>query len=408
MKQQPKPKPLTFFVAYPQDWPREDKDAIELRKEISEKIYYLSDRIEDAAFGENGVNLTLSTPGPAPQGLEKSVTELITRLVRNLRMTAHDILDGHDGMLAAGEGDPYEYLASTGQVVMSLPGVPIFRGEFLRVHNGIDMFLRRYALDLGCREEKYPTTLSTLSLLKSGYLQGFPQHALLVGAIHHDMDSLQAIARDPDKYNNVQSVDTLVSNHGQILAPTVCGHCFEALKGQTLAEKNLLVTATAHCHRHEGKNHNSLERLQTYTMREIVFFGDTDFVRYWQERILEDLKRIFSEWGLRWRVLVASDPFFVTGREQKRAFQTAFRLKYELQVYLPHSGQWIAAASFNHHQDGLVKSYELKPAGDLGAPLQSGCFGLGLERLAYALYAQKGIDIQNWPAALINDLNLGA
>jgi len=386
---------LEITIGYPKKW----TSSKDLEKDVLEKIFYLSENIKECIFAREGLKVTFYEQPINQEEFISSAENLLEKLAKYFCLSKHDVLETNQGC-GINQNDPYKSLLESGDIQMTLPGVPILRYGALKLFKGIDGYLLDYALKLGCREEIYPTTLPTLSLLKSGYLNGFPQHALFVGAIHHDFDSLCAIANEPEKYAKPREIDNLIGNHMQVLAPTVCGHCFESLKGTEIKGEPLLVTAVSKCHRHEGRNHHSLDRLQTYTMREIIFLGDDEFVRSYQERILDDVKTMLTRWGITWRITVASDPFFATGSEVKKVFQTMMRLKYELQTYIPHRDQWIAVASFNHHQDTLVNSYDI--GGEKN--MSSGCFGLGFERFIYTVYSQHGINVEDFPETILNEL----
>ncbi|MGD9601771.1 MAG: hypothetical protein AB7O21_02130 [Gammaproteobacteria bacterium] len=384
-----------ILIEYPPGW----RGNPELEKDVGEKIYYLSRLITGFSFTAQGLRLNLEAGRLDLVALKEDALELLRMLSASYQRATHTILAEGSGALEPAF-DAFSALVSDRQIKMTLPGVPALRGDFLMLLQALDRAFREYGQGLGACEQRYGTTLPTRSLIDSGYLQSFPQHALLVGAIHHDLDSLQAIAAEPGRFSAVNELDTLVSDHHQILAPTVCGHCFETLKEQRIDRTPLLVTAMGYCHRHEGRNHARFERLQTYSMREIVFFGDESFVRGTQERILAHCRELMVAWNMTWRVVVASDPFFATANAKRRSYQTALRLKYELQALLPEREEWIAIASFNHHQESLVKAYGISHGDDESARLNSGCFGVGLERLCFAVFAQKGLDTARWPLDL--------
>ena len=127
-------------------------------------------------------------------------------------------------------------------------------------------------------------------------------------------------------------MDEKLDTHKQILSPTVCYHCFETLRNQTVPVDGALYTAIAPCHRHESRNISGLSRLQSFTMREIIFFGSDDFVEMNRNEIQEHCKSYFIELGLKFRIVTASDPFFTSGAESKRIYQSALALKYEIQA----------------------------------------------------------------------------
>jgi hypothetical protein len=105
-----------------------------------------------------------------------------------------------------------------------------------------------------------------------------------------------------------------------------------------------------------------------------------------------------QDWGVRCHVATASDPFFSTATQKKRAYQAIMELKYELVVNLPYSDEWIAVASFNNHERNLVSKFDIRSASE--EPLASGCVAYGCERFAYALFSQFGISISEWPTEL--------
>lgn len=380
-------------IEYPVNW----NDAEAARKDAAEQVFYVSPKIEGFAFEPGGLLLDLSGPATAVEraAITQSAQTLLSRCAEAAARTKDEVLEEFEGELTPAD-DPFSHLLGSGQAHFNMSGVPVFEGDFLALLDRLDVKFRDYALSIGSVEQAYPTTVPTESLLANGYLKSFPQHARLVGTIHQDFESLTAISEKPEAFSGPRDVDPLVSGHAEVLSPTVCYHCFERYRTGQVPARNALITAIAKCHRHEGRNTQGLTRLRTYTMREIIYFGTADFVREQQEQILSAFKAVLSGWGMKFRVAAASDPFFATSAAQKKEFQRVFRLKYEVQAWLPADERWISVASFNNHQGTLVSAYGIGVEG-VNAP-QSGCFGVGYERLAYAVVAQKGVDPASWPA----------
>ena len=70
-------------------------------------------------------------------------------------------------------------------------------------------------------------------------------------------------------------------------------------------------------------------------------------------------------------------------------------LKYELLAAIPHQKKDLAVGSINYHMDMFSSAFEIKvPSGSLA---HSGCIGIGMERLAFALYCQHGVEVSCWP-----------
>lgn len=385
-------------------YPKDTVLSLDVQKEIAEVIRYIIPGIRGVHFDEEGLRLLLN-PGETPDsGATEKVRELIKKCSDANKYVKHEVIAEDPGQDPIHGGrDPYEVLVESGQVVQVSPGVCTFSGKILDDMKWLDGFFYDYAEIYNCVEQKVPSTTPTLSLIKSGYLKSFPQHALLVGTVHHDLDSLNALANIDVKDTLPSEIEKYVGSHSQVLAPTVCSHCFESLKERPLESAPRNYTAIGMCHRHEGSNFSSLDRLQTYTMREIVYFGDEAHVAGMQDSILDFLKETFTRWNMKWRILVASDPFFIAGNETKKAYQTALRLKYEFQLHLPFSDKWLAIASVNNHQKTLVNAYGISPPATDEMTLHSGCFGVGYERLVYGIYSQKGLNEDSWPDGLKQD-----
>ena len=64
-------------------------------------------------------------------------------------------------------------------------------------------------------------------------------------------------------------------------------------------------------------------------MREIIFFGSDNYVETNRNEIMDHCKSYFIYLGLKFRIVTASDPFFTSGAEAKRIYQSALALKYE-------------------------------------------------------------------------------
>jgi seryl-tRNA synthetase len=370
----------------------------DLQKEIAEQLVYLSPNITAFSFDTEGIELRLSTPPSDPDVLKEMVHTLVSDTATTLgRVKSRTLYEnaGHPQCV----DDPYKQLVDSRQALPLMPGVFGFQGDFLRVMRRLDALLLTYALELGAVEQSYPTTLSTRTMAEVGYLSGFPQNVLFAAPVRHSMDSIDFVANKPEKFHqDLLTLREYLGPHSQMLAPTVCHHCFESLRGSAIPSEGALFTAVGMCHRHESSNFQSLKRLQTYTMREQIFYGSSQRVEQRRQQFLEHAFAKMQEWGVRCRIVTASDPFFATATQKKRAYQTVMGLKYELLVHLPYSNEWLAVASFNNHEDNLVSKFHIKHA--VEEPLFSGCVAYGYERLTYALFSQFGTSISDWPDAL--------
>lgn len=371
-------------------------------KSIIEQIYYLSTDIENVDISENSLKVTLSVDDNGSDKLKADILNIINKTADSFKSIRLEVEYEHN-IDTPNKEDVFQTLMDRKDIIAVDSGIFVFQGEFLDVFKKTDHFFYTYSLDMGCKEQEYPTMLPLSSLIGNGYLKGFPHNALMISSVKHDLESISAVTNlendSPDVYNKVK--ENLGEPH-LILAPTVCYHCFESLKNCELPSRDMSYTAIQKCHRQENKSVATLERLNIFTMRELIFFGSKEYVDESRLSVMEHAKNKFIEWGVKFRIMTASDPFFSVGSEKKRAFQTFMKLKYELQVFIPASGNWISVASFNLHLDILTKSYKIKDIEE--EKLYSACVGYGYERMVYGFYSQFGADTSLWPLNLKKDL----
>ena len=370
----------------------------EALKTLVEQIYYLNKAIIHCEYNNGGIALELETDYLVDnEKLKDEILKMSSAVLESFDRVEINVVFENDGMVSNAI-DPMDELINTRQVIETYPGVFALQGDILKCISGLDTFFKSYALEKGAIEQHFQPTLPAKSLIENGYISSFPQHPLFVANVYRDINNINTLSKDAkEKPINLmhQWLDDRIDTHKQILSPTVCYHCFETLRNQTIPVDGSLYTAIAPCHRHESRNLNGLSRLQTFTMREIIFFGSNDFVETNRNEIQDHCKSYFIDLGLKFRIVTAIDPFFISGAEAKRIYQSVLALKYEIQAYLSHSDTWISVASFNNHQQSLVTPYKIDF--DSNYDLYSGCVGYGYERLAYALYSQLGCDQSSWP-----------
>jgi seryl-tRNA synthetase len=264
----------------------------------------------------------------------------------------------------------------------------------MRMMEALDRLLSTYAGGRGAEPQLYPVTVSATSLLRSGYLKTFPQHAYFVAPAAFSRESLERIAAAADPQG--LSAPGLLGVQDQVLAPTVCYHCFESLQGARFIGSRSF-TALNHCSRFEVGD-LGLARLHTFRMRELIGFGDPPAIVSLLDHALDWTTAALRRWDIGYRVSTATDPFFAGAQSGKVFFQSTFALKRELRLPLPYSGRWLAVGSFNNHQQSFTRTFDIG-----GQSLVSGCVGWGYERFILALLANCGDNPDGWPAALRTD-----
>ncbi|GIT91706.1 amino acid--[acyl-carrier-protein] ligase [Jannaschia pagri] len=287
----------------------------------------------------------------------------------------------------------------------SYPGNYGLSGDFLSVVEALDNAISEMASKLGAVPQSFPVLLPISSLIENASIRNFPQQALLTSRItsrwHSEISDWPRLISEEE---SIRRLDDMVEASGAALSPTICYHCFEALKNTELDHESATFTALGMCHRHESDHGGSLDRLNSFRMREIVFFGDNDMVENSRVKVILDCIEMFRRLDLSFELKTADDPFFKEKIEIDPEMAFIDNLKHELRVKLPYLGQDVACMSFNNHQHMLTSIYAIRRKS--GGKVSSGCVGIGYERTAFALFSQHGLHLKEWPTKVKTSLNL--
>lgn len=365
----------------------------ESAKALREQAYYLSPHVSNVDVEGKSITIEFFNEIQDLDDIKKSVINISDKINSSFRRTKNQVLFSINGC-GKSTDDPLSFLNKNGNLKKHGPGVFTFQGNYGLVIRALDNFFRNYALSIGAEEQLYPPTVMTKNMLKNGYLKSFPHHVLFVSGVYRDIENVSLLEHQTSDGVNIDP--SYLDKPDQMLAPTVCYRCFEAMSN-TKFENIALFTGTAHCNRNEGFIDDDLTRLQSFLMREIVFMGTPPEVESIRQKIVSHSREVVGEWGLSAKLTTASDPFFAVDAKSKRSYQTLMNLKYELQFHLPYNDKWLSCVSFNNHQSSLVTPYNISGASD---EMTSGCVGYGFDRLALAIFAQHGEDIHKWPLAL--------
>jgi seryl-tRNA synthetase len=369
-------------------------------KELRENLPYFLPQGRLVAIDGRTIEVEAAATVPAAQAAA-AVAALLRKVAANLRDSRETVLLEQARDRGA-HPDPMPALLASGALVQTGVAQFVYGGTLLSLLEGIDRLLLRHALELDATPQCYPVTVRAATLIESGYLRSFGQHAFFVAPIARSAQALERLGAVTDGGALEAANDgTLFAAHDQVLAPTVCYHCMEALRDRELPRAQRF-TAVNPCHRSEVLAAAALDRLQCFRMREIVAFGDEVFVSRSLDASLEWSTRLLGRWNIAFRLVTATDPFFAGAAGGKQYFQAAFALKRELRLRTDFDDRWLSVASFNHHQQSLTRTFRIR-AGDA---THSGCTGWGYERFAYALLAQLGTDIGSWPVVVRDDLGL--
>jgi len=245
---------------------------------------------------------------------------------------------------------------------------------------------------------RFPPVLNRRDFEASGYLKSFPH---LVGAIthfdgdEHDHRELLQAVQDGGDWSAAFRAAPLV------LTPAACYPVYPTLRGR-LPAGGRLIDVMSYCFRHEPSDDPG--RMQMFRMHEHVLAGDADTISRWRDRWIGRVRELTAALGLASTCGAAADPFFGRGGKLLAGSQRDQGLKLEFVAPIASDEQPTAIASLNYHQDYFGRLFRI----DLpdGTPAHTACVGVGLERVALALYRRHGLVRRQWTSSVRATLGL--
>ena len=244
-----------------------------------------------------------------------------------------------------------------------------------------------------------PTLIPAPVLARCDYFRSFPQYVSFVSHLHEEfatIDGFRARHQERDTLDEGTRADLDIPE--VCLSPAVCYHIYHRHANSTLPSTGTVYDVGGRCFRYESTNLSDLRRLWEFTMRELVFVGEREWVLAERQRAIDAFIPILDALDLPAEIRTASDPFFVApDANAKTYFQLSSETKYEISAGIGESER-LAVGSFNYHTDFFGKAFATEAAGS--GPIHSVCVAFGLERLAYALLLHHGTDVTKWPKPL--------
>mgnify|MGYP001075068425 CR=1 FL=1 len=368
-------------------------------EELSNRIYFISPNLESLNVNPTSIKgVWNGEKGSLPEIKEKIVS-FINDFLESMMQIPEDTLFDHSERQCSCSEDPYEDLIAQGELHEEMRGVfvqgPLITNLWRVFNQKFDSIIEKYQMN----RYSFPALINPDILEETGYLNEYPHNAGFVSHLEENIQSIQSFSENI-KSGNKKTIDASHSeqlNTKATLSPAVCYHFYPLLANKSIPNEGIWGTAESKCFRYESKAMNSLTRLWDFTMREFIFAGPKDVLEKYRKEFLEtELPTWFDELELNYKLTTANDPFFSSEENSKRAFQLAFKLKYEARCLLPYSGKSMACASINYHQDHFSSIYKfvVEESDELAHTF---CFGIGLERLAFAFLAQHGLDSSKWP-----------
>jgi seryl-tRNA synthetase len=302
-------------------------------------------------------------------------------------------------MTTASTTDPLSALSEALFYPMGVDGVYARTALYLRVQNGLDAYITRHR-EAQAEVMRFPPVMSREQLEKSGYLKSFPNLLGCVCALHGSDASIRSAA---DRYESGGDWTSALSASDLVLSPAACYPVYPivAARGGVPAG-GLSFDIEADVFRHEPSR--SLDRLQSFRMREFVRVGSPDEIQEFRDRWMAKAPQLANELGLPHSMDVASDPFFGRVGQMMAVSQRQQELKFELLIPYYAGATPTACMSFNYHREHFGNVWEIHDV--RGEIAHTSCVAFGIDRLTVALFAVHGLDFARWPASARQALGL--
>lgn len=359
-------------------------DLIKNPKELFKILSFISDDIVEINKKENFYELLLKENS-------NNLINIIKEVVETYKKNNNNLQDEIEWENKNKQKTFYSYnsIINSGFVKDYKNGILSFNELSVKLYNFFDNLIKEFILSLGAYEKKYPVLLPIESLIKTGYLRNSPQYIFFCCNQKEDLNTIKSINLKVQNKNIINDCYEPFFS----LSPSACFHTYLEYENITL-EKETLLTFKQNVFRNEGRfNWQDFGRLRDFTVREIVFFGDFNYVKNIREEILKEVKSILLRFNINSRICITHDQFVIPEMQKFKKIQLLEKSKYELQIEY-EKNNFIAVASFNFHGTAFTNPFHIKIQGVETAV--SGCIGFGLERMVLAYLAQFGFDPQNW------------
>ncbi|HMD74905.1 MAG TPA: amino acid--[acyl-carrier-protein] ligase, partial [Steroidobacteraceae bacterium] len=246
---------------------------------------------------------------------------------------------------AAMTPSPLDHLNDALFLPMGVDGVYARTALYLTVRDGLDAYISRLR-DPQAEVMRFPPVMSRKQLEKSGYLKSFPNLLGCVCALHGSEASIRSAV---ERHESGGDWTSSLSAADLVLSPAACYPLYPIVASRgRLPQGGLQFDIEADVFRHEPSR--SLDRLQSFRMREFVRVGSPEEIVAFRDRWMGKAPVIAGDLGLPFSIEVANDPFFGRVGQIMAVSQRQQALKFELLIPYYASATPTACMSFNYHR----------------------------------------------------------
>ncbi|UNY98313.1 hypothetical protein MQE36_14655 [Zhouia spongiae] len=378
--------------------------SVEYYEELYRRVFFISSEIlefEILIENENIVGLEISSENtPNIRKISNNINKVVENEISTQKiLNSNKIWENKEDREY--HEDVFDNLKRNKVITIGGEGQVGFGEPLIKLMDYLDARIMKIIGDLFKAEEfRYPTLIPTKVIEKCGCLDSFPQLLMFVSSLHNDLENYEKFNFEFKKEHKTNHyVKNHLGNVDYCLPPTMCYHTYHQFKDSIFTNGfNKVITSKGKSFRHESRYQKTIERLWDFTIREIVFLGNQDFVTDCRQKLMKASFSLMEDLGLNGHAEIANDPFFASPEAVLKTFNQRLQtLKFELRINL-NKKNTISVASFNYHENFFSKNFNIKY--DNEDYIVTGCAGFGLERLMFAYIVQHGVDESNWPIKL--------
>ncbi|NNC64360.1 MAG: hypothetical protein HKN84_06215, partial [Gammaproteobacteria bacterium] len=383
----------SLAVAIPPEYNDADFDNLQ------NALAYLSEDVESFSIDRPGFRVQVTLAGGAdPAPIRARIGELTAKLISvpesNL---THTLFERKRRERLSDEG-VFAELVRSRQVIEHGPGVFSLHGRFLELLHALDNKVVELANDMNAAPALYPVSIPLETLKKSNFFSSYPHFANFVSTLREDMENISEFSGKASESLAFDFLEHL--NAPKMMCRSAgCLHSYPSFEHQIFEHGRVeCITMVGRMFRNESKNIGTLERLNEYTMREIIVLGSPEYVAESLTRCIRWFEELLEHLNLTGSIQTANDPFFADNLATLQFFQRSQQTKIEVRMVNPASGNQVSVGSINNHGSHFGKSYNIRFDDDTF--VNSGCVGWGYERLIFLILSQHGMNESAWPQPL--------
>lgn len=339
------------------------------------------------------------------QGSEADIREKILALIEKVRpfdeKQTIDVLFDLLQLKPPYSGDVFQELKDRGDIFQHAPGIFSYSGLYLQLMEVLDQEVKNFALKEGAQAVSLPVSTPIADLQKSDFFKHTPQFAQFISCLPPKAPSISEFSQALELGKKSAELKSLLDFPELICRSAICLSAYPRYAHKMLAPHDYFcLTSMGKSFRHEGGRVSTMERLQEFTMREIIYFGDAPYVQKKMVNATQWFKDFMQSLELQGVIQMGDDSFFVDHAKSLQFYQRSQKSKYEVRLVNPHLKRQVACGSLNFHGSHFAHSFSIKL--NNGQLASTGCVGFGLERLVFLILSQYGSESTCWPVRLKN------